>query len=221
MKYMFINDIKFIINTKKKFLFFLFVIPIIFIIIFINNFNYYYEFIPFYYGSNDNLLDSNIMKIIPFILNYFVLLYLTLNIYSKDLKNKDYLFLRISQLKWVLNKILIIFIMIFFTKSIQLLIFLMLMKFNVNAINMLLLFYLYDILFNFLIQLLVICIYNFTLLKNNLSYLFYIFSITLLFIPKKINQINILDISSCMIISFLTVCIIIFSAKTCIKRSFN
>ncbi len=191
MKYMYMNDIEYLIKKRKKILIVLILIPIIAMLININQKVSLLEILNNCMGTNLNFKNSNILEYIMFLFNITIYLFLIIDLYVKDIVYQlDNIFLRISPLKWLLKKNLIFMSMIFIMKLLQYL-FLLFLKFiltksNEND-NMVYKLIFSDFLYIIFLQYIFIFIYIVSLLLKKLKLMPYvIFSIIIIILPKSI-----------------------------------
>lgn len=107
MKYLMIKNISLFRAKLLKY----FILELLFIILFlIVDFNSFYMFddsIFYLYLGLTNFLDCDILFKILKIVNLFVVMHITINLFLRDLTNNtEYLFLRMDKKKWVINNII-------------------------------------------------------------------------------------------------------------------
>ena len=189
MKYILKNDTSYIINNLIKYIFFIYVVPIIIFLI-INNSIPKQEVIVYVMGLNIKFLKSNFLEIIIYIFNVFVSLFLVTSIYLKDLNvGLDNIFLRIEPCKWYVFKTIFFVAFMVILKFIQyLIIFLIIKEVNFSFIIKLAIV---DSIYVLFLQFLFFLIYTILSIfgKNNESLL--LFMVVYFFlIPKSILMFN-------------------------------
>ena len=117
MKYILLNDYKYVFNNMKKILIFL-LIPFLFL--FINVSLNGDKIIETMFGLNIEFSTFNPIEIILYLFNIFVYLYIIFNLYIKDIKYQlNNIFMRIKSNKWNNMKLLFISLFILILKLFQ------------------------------------------------------------------------------------------------------
>lgn len=103
MKYIFLSDIEYLIRNKKKIIILLILFPaIISAIMPSHNLN---EMLYVAFGINLNFKIIDIIEIMMFIFNIVIYLYITFDIYTKDIQFElDNIFLRMRPQEWLCRK---------------------------------------------------------------------------------------------------------------------
>lgn len=189
MKYIFINDIEYLIHNKKKLLLILFILPLIFLLININIDLPCIDLINLTMATNFNIDSYTILELMMFIFNIVIYLYFIVDIYIKDIEYQlDNIFLRLSPNRWYLKKTSMFCLLMFFTKFIQyLMVGIILLIKNKLIITDILYVMLLDYIYILLLQFLFLLIYiiSLCLFKNKLI-TFIPFLTIMYFIPKNI-----------------------------------
>lgn len=120
MKYLFINDIDYLINKKKKITLLIFLIPIIFLSIYLKTNINGFDLISRITGTNIDKNSYELIEIISYLFNVIILLYIVVNLYIKDIEGLlSNIFMRITPSKWYIKKTIGIIFLIFFIKTIE------------------------------------------------------------------------------------------------------
>ncbi|MDD3341771.1 MAG: hypothetical protein PHN72_06265 [Bacilli bacterium] len=193
MKYLLLNDIEYVFHTKKKILFLVLILPIVFILINHTSLSIL-DVIHLSIGTRFDSNNYTIIELIMFALNIVVALFLVVDIYVKDIDyHLDNIFLRLPPKKWYIDKTLCFSILILTIKSIQyLLIFITLFILKKNPLFSEVFYLLiYDYVYIMFLQFLYLFIYVVTsvFLKNKIitiGFFLVLFSI----IPKNISTLG-------------------------------
>ena len=120
MKYLFINDIDYLINKKKKITLLIFLIPIIFLVIYLKTNIKGFDLISRITGTNIDKNSYELIEIISYLFNVIILLYIVVSLYIKDIEGLlSNIFMRITPSKWYIKKTIGIILLIFFIKTIE------------------------------------------------------------------------------------------------------
>lgn len=204
MKYIILNDLFYILKNKYKIIIkYLIAITLVFIMYGSSEYGIDLIFSTRFNFKEDHL---DIMYMIFCLLNYLIYIYISLELFKKDLDNFDNMYLRISTTKWVISKIVINFLLVLI---INVLIFLMTFIFRKNGI-----YNVFGVLNKIIFTLiLIINTYNLLLTFNKSKLMFIIFLIpftSILFI--NINLLN-LNIYIMLFILFIYILIIILISR--------
>lgn len=207
MKYIFLNDVEYLVYKRKMIILLLLVVPFIVFLTNLSDFNYL-ENIEIIFGLNIQSNNINIMEIIMFLFNIALYVFLIIDIYTKDiLYQLDNIFLRMPMSKWIFYKSVAFCLLTFILKSMQYLIIIVCLGlFNqemliFNILKLCLIDFLYIIGVQFmLMNIYLLCI---TTKKSNV--LFILFSVVLLLVIPK----NMLDISNCLFLLILGIILLI------------
>ena len=203
MKYVFVNDLYYLIKYKYKLILKYFLVLFLYFLM-TKNSNSDTYIIDIIFATTIDLKENilNIYYTALVLLNYIFVIYLSLDILKKDLDNLDNLYLRISTTKWITTKIFAVFLIVFIINTV-----LFLVIYSFKSVG--LLYYiiiLKKILFSIIISM---NVYVLSLLFNKFKILWFIFLLPLIFICAK--KIIISEISFLILFSFiLTMCLIIF-----------
>lgn len=221
MKYMFLNDIEYLIHKRKWLLFVIVLFQILFMLMNVNSGMSGIEFINYNMGLNLDISNCDIIELIAYMLNITVFIFICIDLYVKDIEYQlDNIFLRLSPLKWYIKKTITFLLAVFLIKIIQYSLLLITLCIMTKYIGMLDLFRLMvnDYLYILLIQIIYLCIYIVTLLvtKNKLLSLF-IFLGCCIILPKNICE---LDNSIHLILLVIVAinCLIAVVFKICNKK---
>ncbi len=120
MKYLFYNDISYLIHNKIKIILLVLILPICSLLLNISSDISIIEILMKSMGTNLSLDYSGIVEVIMYIFNLSWFLYLISEIYTKDLTdNLENIFLRIKPIKYIVKKNLYFIIITVFIKAIQ------------------------------------------------------------------------------------------------------
>lgn len=120
MKYLVINDIYYLINKKKKITLLIFLIPIIFLGIYLKTNIKEFDLISRITGTNIDKNSYELIEIISYLFNVILLLYIVVSLYIKDIEGQlSNIFMRITPSKWYIKKTIGIIFLIFFIKTIE------------------------------------------------------------------------------------------------------
>lgn len=195
MKYIYMNDIEYLIKKRKKVLLLLLLVPVIVMLINVNSKMSSLEILNNCMGTSLNLKDGNVLEIIMFLFNVVIFLFLIVDLYIKDVAYQlDNIFLRIFPSKWFVKKSVVFIFLIFIIKFFQYFFLLALMFLitgkNINVeliIKLMLLDFLYIIFFQFLF----IFTYVISLIFRKFRLIFYFFFlIIIILLPKNIYELN-------------------------------
>lgn len=217
MKYVILNDLSYVFRKKYK---------IILAYIFIFTL-YFYLIKDTYVETNSNILLNNVLgttinyKILisdsfnasMLILNYGLFIFLSISLYLKDMDNYDNFSFRINIKKWVICKIIVMFIIcslinfiiffnVYLNNILEIECFIILVKKIIMLILFIAIIYLAMLYFNkskifsifLLIVMMIIFFYGFDLEKINLIYLMIIMLISLLLLIKGSKIIKFSDL---------------------------
>ena len=105
MKYLFYNDISYLIHNKIKIILLVLILPICSLLLNISSDISIIEILMKSMGTNLSLDYSGIVEVIMYIFNLSWFLYLISEIYTKDLTdNLENIFLRIKPIKYIVKK---------------------------------------------------------------------------------------------------------------------
>lgn len=191
MRYIFYNDLEYIIRKRKKILLLLLLIPVgnLFINVAANGNSI--DIITYCLGLNVNLKSFSAIELIMYLFNISLFIFLVADLYIKDVAYQlDNIFLRIRPEKWFVKKTILFMICMFFMKLVEYLgvfIFYALVKndnvFGATFIKLFISDYLYVILIQYLFLLVyVISIY----LSKHKWVSVLLFVVVMIFIPKSI-----------------------------------
>lgn len=197
MKYLYINDISYLLKKRIKMLIPLFFLPIIVMLININVPMKITSYINSCMGTNmayhiDELI---LIEALMFLFNIFVYIFLIADIYVKDISYQlDNIFLRMKAAKWILKKNIVFILLTVLLKFLQyVLILTTLLIFkndNVFTFSVFNLFF-KDLFYTIFVQFLFISIYIISSsIKKNKLVPYIIFCIIMIFIPKNIYKLN-------------------------------
>ena len=195
MKYLYMNDIEYLIRKRKKVLIALLLIPIIVMLINVNSKMSLLEIINNSMGTNLNLNDSNILELIMFLFNNAIYLFLVIDIYIKDIAYQlDNIFLRILPSRWLLRKNIIFISIILIIKVLQYFVFLfaLFLLTNQNVSNIII----YKLIFSefiyvIFIQYLFLFTYISTLVLKKIKVVpCFLFLVVIILLPKSIYELK-------------------------------
>lgn len=190
MKYLIYNDFSYIIHHKKRVILLILLVPIISILLNINNNMSMFEIMMLSMGTNLSSTFYSILGMIMYLFNVFWFLYFIVQIYIKDLENGlENIFLRIKPQRYIIRKnicFIIITIMIKVLQYIAIILLFLIFKHQIpnNQVFQLLIS---DIGYILFVQYLFLFLYLiYILLSKNILFLSITVIILLLTIPKNI-----------------------------------
>lgn len=210
MKYLFINDILYLLRKRGSILILLFIIPILFLFPHINLKISCIELINMSMGTNLDINHSSIMELFAFLFNITVFLFLIIDIYIKDIHYQlDNIFIRMHPCKWVCKKNLIFILSMFFIKIlsyIPLIIFLILFKKDYLFDMNILLLIIKDFIYILFLQYLFVILHLIGILNKKINFIFYVLygMVVLIIVPKDIYNLRL------QVVLFLSLFICIF-----------
>lgn len=190
-KYLFINDIFYLIKNRIKLLLFLIFIPmVIFLVLKINSNENIGDILLSVFGNNITFYNNSIIEYLMFLFNIFTFVFIAVDLFIKDIKYEiDYIFLRLNISLWFKNKYLFLILITFFLKFLQYVFVIFLFIIDGRNIDFCIFnIFLLDI-FNVCIYQLIImlCYFSFFCLKKSKYIIFFVCSLILYFIPKNLN----------------------------------
>ena len=119
MKYVFVNDLYYLIKYKYKLILKYFLVLFLYFLM-TKNSNSDTYIIDIIFATTIDLKENilNIYYTALVLLNYIFVIYLSLDILKKDLDNLDNLYLRISTTKWITTKIFAVFLIVFIINTV-------------------------------------------------------------------------------------------------------
>lgn len=199
MKYLFINDIEFTLHKRKKIIFIFYLLITVSLWLRSFDFENFTTYLGTSLGMTLNLEKYELIDLLMYLLNISVFIFLMVDIYVKDIcYNLDNLFLRIKPLKWIFKKNISFMIFMFFLKSFEYILILVLSKIFCNGnlvIIELLHFFIKDIFYILFLQFFFLSFYLiFNILKINANYSIILLIIFLFFFDKNIYQCSMIKI---------------------------
>lgn len=186
MKYIFLSDIEYLIRNKKKIIILLILFPAIISAIMPNhNLN---EMLYVAFGINLNFKIIDIIEIMMFIFNIVIYLYITFDIYTKDIQFElDNIFLRMRPQEWLCRKNIVFIFLNIILKLIEYLFVLVIGIIIEKEINLqnLISYYFCDLTYILLIEFISINIYILILSKKNINIIISLLLITIIILLSK------------------------------------
>lgn len=197
MKYLYVNDIKYLLKKRIKMLLLLFLLPSIIMIINIDTLVPAIDHINMCMGTNitNNLNKNGMIDMIMFLFNIFIYIFFIADIYVKDIAYQlDNIFLRMKASKWIIRKNIVFTILTILMKIIQyvfiiitLLIFRQTNIFTISVLELII----KDLFYTISIQFLFITIYIISsLIRKSKAVPYLIFMIIMVIIPKSIYKLS-------------------------------
>lgn len=220
MKYIYLNDIEYLIKKRKKLLIAMLLIPLLIMLINIKSSFSLVERLVNAMGTNwISFNESNMLEFIMYLFNISIYVFLIVDIYVKDIAyGLDNIFLRIHPKKWFLKKSIIFISLVLILKLLQygVLIFTILLLNEVSYIGIFKLIT-YDFIYVVFIDFLFITAYivSATLNKNKIIP-FGLFLVIIILMPKNIYNLKEFEIG----IMFLTL-ILCLGFSTYLFNFFN
>ncbi len=218
MKYIYINDISYLLKKHIKILLVLFLVPVITMLINIKGLEPAIEHINMCMGTDliNKLSDNDILVVLMFILNIFVYIFFIADIYVKDISYQlDNIFLRMKALSWIIRKNTVFVLLTILMKVIQyILIIIALLIYKKSDIFTLSILELIvkDLFYTISVQFLFITIYIISsLVRKNKVIPYLIFMVIMVVIPKNIYNLsynNIIFLGLSLVIIFIILGII-------------
>ena len=122
MKYLYMNDVSYLMKKRLKFMILLVFIPILVLLINITSTNIVIDHINSSMGTR-LVIDRDgtiLIELLMYALNVFVYLFLIIDVYIKDIAYQlDNIFLRIKPVKWISKKIAILILITVILKFMQ------------------------------------------------------------------------------------------------------
>lgn len=197
MKYLYINDISFLIRKQRKILIPLLFLPIIVLLININVPMDVVNHLNGAMGTNlaQKINEMNLIEILMFLFNIFCYIFLIAEVYVKDISYQlDNILLRMKASKWILKKNVVFILLTILLKFLQYgLILTTLLIFKNNNIFTFSVFNLFlkDLSYTLFVQFLFITIYVISSsIKKNKIIPYLIFCSIAIFIPKNIYKLT-------------------------------
>lgn len=223
MKYLFMNDINYIITNKKKILLLYYIAILCISVIYASSGTNLGNSISIILGNNYKKTESLYIELIMYIFNIAIAVYICFTIYIKDIRYQlDNIFLRISPNKWILKKNIVFLIIMALFKIIEyacvVLVF-VLFNNNNNSNNLFLLIF-KDYLYHLVIQYFCLFVYITFCIFNRIKILFIILSIVLIYLfPQNIMHCNslLLILSLISLVLFIRI-LFINQSKTIIQK---
>lgn len=195
MKYLFLNDMEYLIHYRKKLLSTIILVPFLFLIIYIQSQISGLEMFHLSMGTNLNLEGCSLSELISFIYNITIFLFLVIDIYVKDIEYQlDFIFLRMSPILWYLKKTVYFIVIIVLIKIVQYLFITLWIVDRVSLADFLFLF-IHDSIYVLFLQFLFLILYmvSVLILKNKLFSIF-LFLIIFMVLPKNIYGLKNIEI---------------------------
>lgn len=218
MKYLIYNDVFHFIRKRKLLISLIFLLPLLPVLLSINSQISLLDILFVSTGTNFDIDNFNILQLLMLLFNSFAFLYLTIDIFVKDLDdNLENIFLRIKPKKYIMLKSVFLMFFTFLLKLFQY-IFIIVVTALIKGINLdinvVLLFFM-DLTYLLLIQLGFLLIYIiFIILKKNIYFLTFMIFLSLFIVPKNIWQTQKFIVIIVLLIIFLNILIkLIFSKK--------
>lgn len=191
MKYLYTNDIKYILNKRKTILLILILIPILVLILNINSSESVSRIIAISTGSIEKQ-NYGVLEIIMFIFNISTFLFLAADLYIKDIAYQlDNIFLRMDKTKWIKQKNIIFIIVVFIIKILQYIPLIIIVSIFKNYPQEVIKLLLFDIIYILFMQYFFLFIYNLSLIYKIKYVLYIIYGICILLLPKDILTLSI------------------------------
>ena len=219
MKYLYINDVSYLIRKQGKILIPLLLFPVIVMLINVTVSMPVVDHLNGCMGTNlvDKIAELNLVEALMFLFNMFSYIFLIAEVYVKDISYQlDNIFLRMKPLNWITKKNIVFIILTTLIKIFQyVLLLITLFIFKKSNIFSIPVFSLItkDLVYTIFIQFLFISIYvTSSLIKKNKVIPYIIFCSILVFIPKNIYKLNFNEVIflSIIIIILLVILQIIF-----------
>lgn len=218
MKYLIYNDVFHFIRKRKLLILLIFLLPLLPVLLSINSQISLLDILFVSTGTNFDIDNFNILQLLMLLFNSFAFLYLTIDMFVKDLDdNLENIFLRIKPKKYIMLKSVFLMFFTFLLKLFQYILIIVITSLikGINLdINVILLFFV-DFTYLLLIQLGFLLIYIiFIILKKNIYFLTFMIFLSLFIVPKNIWQTQKFIIIIVLLIIFLNILIkLIFSKK--------
>lgn len=218
MKYIIYNDIRYIVKKERKIvLLYLFIIVMLTFLFSYSNYSIDDNIIIKIFGLDCNFKEFDWIEILSYIFSMSIFILLSFKTYIRDMKNNlENIFLRISKKRWIIYKLISIFISTFLILILgYLIVYLILIVINNIYSKDIIKLFTKNLLYVYFIQLISIIIY--CLFKANCHYIFISIIISIFILNLCFNIFSIISINLYLIILSYLIFIILY-LKIIIKK---
>lgn len=114
MKFVFVNDLMYILDKRKKYILLYIIVPFIICLLLSSNSTSDLSIMFYSLGNNLTIKNFNIIEIMMYIFNITMFIFFVVDLFSKDLLyQKDCIFFRINIVKWFLYKTVFVLFLCF------------------------------------------------------------------------------------------------------------